>query len=698
VVALDVGKSVVARDADTVSSVAAEPRWLRALAFVPAALVASFGGVGLVLAVAGVYRPLLAFPLGAACLLALLLGARPLLVDTAVNSRRDHAIAAVALVFVVAMGAWHAKDRSEHVLINRDPGSYANTGRWLASHGDLTLDPRVGPFADEESLEFRSFGVYDRDGKLTFQFAHLLPVLLAEVHRIGGDRLMFAAPGLLSAAALLAFFIAAWRFLRQPLIALGALVAFAFLMPSFMFSRDTYSEVPTQVLLFTGLWILLDRVNLARPRAAFVAGLLLGMLQAVRVDAFVLLVGVPLVFAFAFVWRERPRRDIVRSALACAAGTVPGIVLGFTDLALRSPQYLSDLGSEVKQLVAVTSASLIGSAALMFVATRWSRWKGPQLGTRARRLLGTIGAVAVLAAGLLAWFVRPEVQTVRGSEVGLIAGLQTAANVAVDPTRLYFERSMEWMSWYLGALALAAAIVGAALLVNAIVRGNERSSFALLGMLGPASVLYLWKANAAPDHIWVMRRFIVCALPLLVLLAFWLVAFLTRIAIPRVWRGIAMATAVVIGVAAITAPIAFVVDVRRATEQRGFLAVVTDACGVIGSDGAVVVLQDATGIVHEWIPQTLRSWCDVPVARLPKNAPDSADTLRVLASKWAAEDRRLFVVAGAAETIAQLLPDARPVATRIVANPHLLEQTLLRRPERYAGQAFALALAEVPPG
>ena len=113
-------------------------------------------------------------------------------------------------------------------------------------------------------------------GTLSFQFAHLLPALLAQAHVLGGDRLMFAATPMIGGVALLAFFVAAWRLLRNPFVALAALVSFAFLLPVVSFSRDSYSEIPMQLLVFTALWILTDRVPFLRPRVAFVAGLFLG--------------------------------------------------------------------------------------------------------------------------------------------------------------------------------------------------------------------------------------------------------------------------------------------------------------------------------------------------------------------------------------------------------------------------------------
>ena len=169
-----------------------------------------------------------------------------------------------------------------------------------------------------------------RGGTLSFQFAHLLPALLAEAHNLGGDRLMFAATSLLSGVALLAFFVAAWRLVRNPFVALAALVSFAFLLPEVSFSRDTYSEIPMQVLIFTGLWILVDRAAFRRPRLALVAGLVLGMLQAARIDALAVLTGLAPLFAVVWLVADaRDRRSVALSGAALrhrtGAGRRPGL-------------------------------------------------------------------------------------------------------------------------------------------------------------------------------------------------------------------------------------------------------------------------------------------------------------------------------------------------------------------------------------
>ena len=100
---------------------------------------------------------------------------------------------------------------------------------------------------------------------LEFQISHMLPAFLAEAQNIGGNRLMFLTVPILGGAALLAFYLLACRLLRQPVAALGATATLAFLMPQVSFSRDSTTEIPIQLLLFTALWLLCDRRTLRKP-------------------------------------------------------------------------------------------------------------------------------------------------------------------------------------------------------------------------------------------------------------------------------------------------------------------------------------------------------------------------------------------------------------------------------------------------
>jgi len=84
------------------------------------------------------------------------------------------------------------------------------------------------------------------------------------------------------------------------------------------------------------------------------------MLQAARIDGLVSLTGVALLFAIMWIIAGVPdRRSVALSAGAFGLGLVPGVVLGFADVSLRSSQYIHDLHGNVRQLEMAMIASII---------------------------------------------------------------------------------------------------------------------------------------------------------------------------------------------------------------------------------------------------------------------------------------------------------------------------------------------------
>jgi hypothetical protein len=673
------------------------PSWLRVAAFVPAAGVLALGSAGLVLAVNGWYRPGLAFAIGGAAWIALLALARPVFAAPPKmresGSRATHVYAAVGVAAIVTITAWNIGHASQHLLIDRDGGSYANTGRWIARDGSLAVKPRVGPFEQNPTVGFNSFAVYQMpDGSLQFQFAHLLPVVLAEAYAIAGNTGLFHLPELLSGFALLAFFVLAWRLLRRPLFALSAMLALALIIPEVSFSRDSYSEIPSQILLFTALWLLVSPRVLPRWRLALVAGLFLGALEATRIDAIVFLIGVPVVCAIAWLRRDTAdrRRSTLASIVAFVAGLVPGLTLGLDDLTRHSGLYYADLSSDVRKLGLAAAASLVACAIGVSV---W-RFVFPNLKRLPWNALSVGAAWFVALSGFGVWALRPRLEHVRGNAEAIV-GLQQVEHVTVDATRLYFERSMSWMAWYLGPVTLSLAIIGAALLVRALLLGRVMHTVSALAVLVPGSLLYLYRANAVPDHVWVTRRFLVSALPTLVLLALGLAACMSSVRSTTRWGRSARIGAVVIAVASVAYPVYTVVPVRAMEEETGYLSAVEGVCSDIGPHAAVVVLEAArTDNLDDWIPQAIRGWCGAEVAVTRGLA--HADALRRLAREWSAEGRPFFVVSSSDGYVREVLPDAEMKSTRRAVDTKLLAPTLTHRPDGYRSQSVAIVVARVP--
>jgi hypothetical protein len=686
-----------ARFSPTDSTAGSEPpRWLLITAFGVAAAVLCAGTAGLVFAMLGQYNAPLAFATGAVGFIGAIALVVPALPHADATTRASRVVAVLGVGVILAVGAWNSSNVSQHVLINRDGGIYANAGRWIARTGAIDVNPAAGPLAGERGLGYADIGLLQSNKpiRLQFQGSHLLPALLAEAHAVGGDNGLFGFAPWLGAIALLEFFVLAWRLFRQPWFALAAMLVLASIVPEVSFSRDTYTEILTQVFLFAALALLVDRSAWPHWRVALGAGLLLGALQATHVDAVLILAGVPVVMLVA--WLRAPtdieRRRVRTSNDALVVGLLPGCVLGFVDLMDHSRVYWESQWSRERALIALVALSAVGCFAIAKLRPRLeratARWP--------RDAIAWTVAAAVLVAGLGAWFVRPAFLPLHET---VNAALQRNGYYMLRDTTLKYEGSMRWMSWYLGPLTLLAAIVGAALLARAIVRGRMLYALTPVVVFLPATLLYLWDANAFTDHIWVTRRYLTAAFPLLILLALGLAVALWRVHPPRPFSRTAHATAVVIAVGAVAFPVYTVLPVRSMREQGGYLAIVNDACHTIGHDAVVVVVNGpamaSPDVREEWMPQMLRSWCGATVATVNVGGTARETLLRV-AARTRAENRRFFVVASGATPIAQTVPEANISHLRTVVNRRLLAQTFTHRPDRYDVQSFPMVVASLP--
>jgi hypothetical protein len=669
------------------------------VAFAPAAAVASFGAVGLMLADAGVYEPFLAFPLGFVVWVVMLRLLRPVMRAPARTDRAGHLAAAGAVVLSVGVGVWNAAHASQHVLTDRDPAIYNNAARWIARHGNLEFSARLGPFA-VPPFDVSAPGLSPLKGhpELSFQFPHLLPSLLAQARSLGGDRLMFMLPPILGAVALLAFFVVASRLLRNPAVALGATACLAFVMPQVYFSRDAYSEIPMQVLLFTALWLLCDESIMRWRGPAFVAGFSLGLLQAIRLDALSIVVGVPLLFAAAWIRRgSDDRRPMLLAVLAAVGGVGLGLAIGYADLRWRSFPYWRALRSNVIHLFELTVLVAVVSLAAALLAPTIARISQRAVTASRRELVANAAAILALVVGFGAWLVRPALSSLPPNVPDLASALQAAGTPG--PAGPYIARSVVWFGWYLGPVTLVLAIVGAALLVRSLVLHVRWEWLVASALLAPELFLYLWHPKAHPDQVWVTRRLLVCAFPAVILLAFGsirLVASNTQRLAGANARALGQAAAVALGLVAVLYPMSTVVHVRDMSEQHDFLPVVKQACKVLGPDAALVIVPERASAAHALVPVPVHTWCGIPTAQY-RGVVDQV-VLEQAATEWKAEGRTLWIGAADPKVVRAWFPDTDPMVTRQVINTHQLSRPLGHRPTRYLVESFRLAVAPVPTG
>jgi hypothetical protein len=677
------------------------PGWLESLALTPAFAVASVGSVGLGLAILGHYSSLIAVGLGL-----------PLTVLAATAHHRGrgrapvtgHARlgAAMALLLVAGFLVISAWAPSQHVLINRDPGSYTSTARWLAREGSLEVTGAVGGLDGIAPLSLNGYAVHDiGDGTLQFQFNHLTSVVLAAAFDLGGHRLMFRLPALTASAGLLVVYAFAVRLSGRPVLSLLAPALLGANMPYLYVARDTFSEAFAMLLLWSAALCMAQVAKAPRVGAAIAAGMLLGATVAVRADS---LLYVALALPLVATWASRsgrsapgptspersPERSPVGRVVAGFVGAVAaGVALGLADLQWRSGRYLGVIESQVSWLRFLVVSSVAASGLLW-----WGLQRFPQ-GARRLRAAAYVAApwaaAAVVVLLLLGWWVRPHVQQMRGAdEVPLVEALQRSAGVPVEPDRRYGERSLEWMAWYLGPPALLTAIAGAGIAVRRVLRGTQ-GPLAVLAAALVVAALYWWRPTIVPDHVWAMRRFVPVVLPALALLATVALADLSSLrggagrvaALRRVAVG-GLAVAMVAWAGSVTWP------VRQLREQHGHLGILLEACEIVGPDASVVVVGEPS--VHT-LPQAIRSWCGVPAAAL-KGRADAAWIER-LRSRVEAEGRVLAWVSADAAALAGLGFDGPGERTGSSAETRQAERTLLRPPGTYRPRGDGWSLTVV---
>ena len=599
----------------------------------------ALGLVGTPLVLLGQFTPLPVVLLGGVLVVALELGWRRVAPRWERSTRYTTVVSLLALLVAALSTAANARWHSQHLLVDGDPAVYAVTGQLLASTGSLEIDTLARTvFGGVSSFNYAGAG-FDANAAETAllpSFMHLLPQALAVASWVGGPQALLWMNALLSGAALLAVFAFAARLFRRPLWALLAMTALAVSLPQLHFSRDTFSEIPAQLLVFAGLALVHDAVHRRRDALlpGLVPGLVLGVSCLARIDAFFYLVPLVVLATVLALAGMRLR------AAGLALGVTVGAVFGYVDLRVGSPSYLG-LQSENLNLIFVALAlTVLVCVAALAVHRRavalWDRVRGRALAT------AVAGFVALLS--LFAGLVRPHVQEARGlspTQPTAVASLQEAAGLPVDPLRSYDERSLEWLTWYLGPVAVVLGLVAFTVLVwRTLVRhrtpGGSRAALAGLAFLlvfGASTALYLWRPSIIPVQYWATRRFLPVTIPGLLVCAAWLAA-----AVPQ--RRARAAVGAVVAVALLLPPLLFVRGHVTEREYVPMLAVTEQLCDALQPDDAVVLL--GGGRLATGLPQTLQIFCEVPVAVV--DAATTRADLSTAAQAAAAEGRRLVLL------------------------------------------------------
>jgi hypothetical protein len=683
------------------------PAWVDAAVLVLALGALALAIPGVVLAIANRYA------LAPTLFVALLLGALavPVVIErlrTGAGASRSASVAsALAAVVAIAAFAFNAAAPAQHVFIDRDPGAYTTAGRWLARDGTLEPDVAVGAFAGVDGLRFDSIAVpASGEGTVQIQFNHTLPVLLAEAFGVGGERVLFRVPAVLGAAGLLAFYAVAARVLRRPWLALAAMATVAVVLPQAAFSRDTFSEPLTQLWLWAGLLAVLVAYERRSWRFGLAGGLLLGATAMARIDGLAYLAALPVLAVLAVRLAPVPQRRSLRiTAAAAFAGAVATAAIGWLDLAIRGTAYEEGHAGLLAQL---RLGLLVATAVAVGLALAWDRLAGVRSWLVTHRdVIGRVAAGLTLVVLLAAWFVRPLVQKAHSPvSSGTIGQIQADEGVTVSSSRSYDEDTMRWIAWYFGPLTLGLAVLGVARAARRIASGRASAALLVTTLVaGPAALLYLWRPNAAPDHVWVMRRFVPAALPLFALFA--MVALGTALrasrSSPRSSTSVTGPSSgrqpVVLGLVGVAVAVGLVWSagstwpVRAFHDQRPFLESVEGICAIAGPDAAILMVDDGSpisGVISGGLPMSLRAWCGVPVATAEPGF--TGEQVLALAASWRNLGRTLVLAAPSSEPFGRLVEGRTVQDSPLVVNDHALARTLTHAPDRYRTEQLGIAL------
>jgi hypothetical protein len=601
----------------------------------------------------------------------------------------------VALSTIGVMTALNARFASQNVVQDRDPGAYVDSAQWFAHHNTFFFDGLVGPFARHPLQLFvagAGFKAGAPGGRVYPQFLHVVPAFLAAVNWIGGTSLMFRANALLAAVALLAFFAFARTWLDHRLAAF-ATVLLAVNAVQVLHSRNTYSEILTQVFLFGGLWALTEADRVGRVSLYAIAGLLLGATCMVRIDAFVFLIPLTLI-ATVRLWRAqgRPESDVVhvrRTVVAAAGGVLCMSALGLIDGMRFSRPYIDDNLSFLAQIAAAWIATV---AVCWFALRRHARGSRPSLKPQTIARLGSAAAIVIVVFFAWAWFVRPHTEI--GHQSARPAGgafdLRERAAPAKVVLRTYSEQTVPRLDLFLGPAILAGGILGLAFVTRRVISDPDDPRLSFLLLFGVTTVLYVWRPSIAADMVWFLRRFLPVTIPGLILFAMVLTEELQRVG-----KRFALLAAALIMAGGLALPIVLLPHYLFHSTHVPLAEGVQLACNRLGPDAAVVIVQsaqlDLTSGPQYRYPQALQAFCRIPVATAPPGL--GADFYRSLAAEWAQQGRTLNVVADLPQALTAVPGDARVLQE---SKYRVLERTLKRWPTHYDRESLILFFKPVP--
>lgn len=432
-----------------------------------------------------------------------------------------HARAGRWAAALIAAGAFAlALPPSEALLGGWDPGVYLHTGAELARTGGLRFehpDAAAVPEVDRPLLYRHLHGkIWEPwggmrmlpDGRISPQFYHAYPAVLAVAHELGGWRAMLWVNPLWAALGIWAMYALLRRWFAPGWAAAGAALL-AFNPASLWQARFCTAEPQTQALLLAGFALFARAERAARDRAgaggghAAAAGAALGLAMLTRYDTLIALAAAAPVLIWALAARRAPR------TLAWTLGIAGALAAQAWAHQRWIAPYYQPLGPSVARgLAALAILTAAGAAALALPAIRRraERWAAAPGLRRA-------GAALLIGWMLFGWIVRPELDRRHACTEWLQTRIVAVAGEAFWVRLAGPEaNAVRYLADVLGPGILALAVLGIAGLLPRL-----RGTAAACAWTGAAATLVVltWSPFNELFLMWVIRRYVPLTLPFL---------------------------------------------------------------------------------------------------------------------------------------------------------------------------------------
>ncbi len=415
----------------------------------------------------------------------------------------------LVLTGVLVWGGYNIFFTSQHVLVDRDPGIYANAASWLAERTNLQIN-NPDTFKDVKGVIASSAGFdvsKDRQNKIDVQGQHILPALLGSIGKFVGSKHLLHFNILFGMTALLAIYCFA-SLLMPPFWAMVGTAVMAASMPLIYFSRDTYTEPLTATFMFGGLALIWIAQKNKKLILWGLSGLVIGAGVLTRVDVYLSLIGVVAFFAlYNVIAKKVERKERGLQTLFFAMPVVAMCFLAWLDLKLFSGYYYGNIKHLMYQEVAVLLGVFVVGIVAIWVTTKYPdtiKW----VDSRTKKWRAKVGALSVLLFGL---FLLSRPIWMRSTVY--------SGN--------YSDLTTFWISWYIGGTLACLGLVG---LAYAIYKSmHDKSLLLLCGLfviLG-TSLVYFVKPSIFPDQIWASRRMLPVIMPGIVIFGVYMLSVIS---------------------------------------------------------------------------------------------------------------------------------------------------------------------------